>query len=69
MSLAEVVSEEISQAEVAAWARRTGGEPREVRLQPLRRKRAGCSSRGRLTFNTELPRQPAAFRAEVIVHE
>lgn len=29
----------------------------------------GCSSKGRLTFDTGLLRQPAAFRAEVIIHE
>ncbi|MGB9864351.1 MAG: M48 family metallopeptidase, partial [Candidatus Saccharicenans sp.] len=28
-----------------------------------------CSSKGRLTFDTELLKQPARFRAEVIVHE
>ncbi len=67
--LEEIVPEEIFRAEVAAWARRMGVWPREVRLRPMKRKWASCSSRGVLTFNTELLRQPAAFRAEVIVHE
>ena len=35
----------------------------------MKRKWASCSSRGRLTFDTGLLRQPAAFRAEAIVHE
>ena len=43
--------------------------PREIHLRPLKRKWASCSSRGRLTFDIELLRQPAAFRREVIVHE
>jgi predicted metal-dependent hydrolase len=35
----------------------------------MRRKWASCSSKGRLTFNTDLLREPATFRREVIVHE
>ena len=56
-------------AEVAAWARRIGVTPRDVHLRPMKRKWASCSSRGRLTFDTDLLRQPAAFRAEAVVHE
>lgn len=49
-------------------------KPRECRAQgrqKIRRNRrsASCSSKGRLTFDLELLKQPAAFRAEVIVHE
>lgn len=44
-------------------------EAREVRLRPMKRKWASCSTKGRLTFNTELLRQPARFRAEAVVHE
>ena len=56
-------------AEVAAWARRIGVAPKEVRLRPLKRKWASCSSRGRITFDAALLKQPARKRAEVIVHE
>jgi predicted metal-dependent hydrolase len=35
----------------------------------MKRKWASCSSRGRLTFDADLLRQPAERRAEVIVHE
>jgi predicted metal-dependent hydrolase len=35
----------------------------------MARKWASCSSRGRLTFDTSLLRQPARFRAEAVVHE
>jgi predicted metal-dependent hydrolase len=59
----------IFKSEVDTWARRIEVEPLEVRLRPMRRKWASCSSRGRLTFDTDLLRQPAAFRAETIVHE
>ncbi len=60
---------DLFKAEVEAWARRIGVEPKEVHVRPMTRKWASCSSRGRLTFNTDLIREPAAFRAEVIVHE
>lgn len=67
--LEETVGANVFKAEAEAWAKRIGVKPREVRLRPMRRKWASCSSRGRLTFDTELLRQPARFRAEAIVHE
>jgi len=67
--LEEVVPVAIFKAEVETWARRIGVEPKEVRLRPMKRKWASCSSRGRLTFDPALLRQPAPFRAEVIAHE
>lgn len=38
-------------------------------LWTMKRKWASCSRRGRLTFDTDLLRQPAGFRKEAIVHE
>jgi hypothetical protein len=67
--LEKIVPVAIFKAEVEAWARRIGVEPKEVRLRPMNRKWASCSSRGRLTFDPALLRQPAQFRAEVIAHE
>ena len=67
--LEETVPVDIFKAEVQAWAKRIGMEPREIHIRPMKRKWASCSSHGRLTFDVELLRQPAAFRAEVIVHE
>jgi predicted metal-dependent hydrolase len=67
--LEETVPAEILKAEVAAWARRIGVKPKEVHVRPMKRKWASCSSNGRLSFNTDLLREPAAFRREVIVHE
>ena len=67
--LEEAVPFDLFKAEVRAWAQRLGVTPREIHLRPMKRKWASCSSRGRLTFNTELLHQPAAFRREVIVHE
>ena len=58
-----------SKAEVDAWARRIGVTVRELYIRAMKTKWASCSSRGRLTFDKDLLRQPAAFRAEVVVHE
>jgi predicted metal-dependent hydrolase len=67
--LEQAVPAAVFKAEVDTWARRVGVEPKEIRLRPMKRKWASCSSSGRLTFDTGLLRQPAAFRAEAIVHE
>lgn len=68
-TLEETVPVDIFKAEVLAWAKRFKVKPAEIHLRPMKRKWASCSSKGRLTFDTELLRQPARFRAEVIVHE
>ena len=67
--LEEIVPVELFKAEVRSWARRIEVEPREIHVRPMSRKWASCSSRGRLTFDTELLQQPAPFRNEAIVHE
>lgn len=69
VALEEGVPVEVLRAEIAAWARRIGVEPKSVRIRRMVRKWASCSSRGNLTFNIELAGQPASFRAEAIVHE
>ena len=68
-ALEESVPASVFKAEVAAWARRLGVKAREVHIRPMKSKWASCSSRGRLTFDTELLKQPAAFRAEAVLHE
>lgn len=67
--LEEAVPQDVFRAEVQAWAQRIGVTPREIHIRPMKRKWASCSSRGRLTFDAALLRQPAAFRREVIIHE
>jgi len=67
--LEEAVPADLFKAEVHAWARRLKVEPRTLRIVPMMRKWASCSSAGRVSFNRELLRQPAQFRAEVVVHE
>ncbi len=65
----DVVPVSIFYSEVNAWAKKIGVTPKEIRLRPLKRKWASCSSRGRLTFDSALLQESAAFRREVIVHE
>lgn len=67
--LEETVGPALLKSEVAAWAKRMGVQFREVHVRPMNTKWASCSVRGRLTFNTELLTQSAAFRREVILHE
>jgi predicted metal-dependent hydrolase len=56
-------------AEVRVWAERLEVEPAEIHIADMRRKWASCSTRGRVTFATDLLAQPEPFRNEVIVHE
>ena len=67
--LEELVPAEVLRSEVWSWAKRIGVEPKAIQIRPMRRKWASCSSNGRLSFSTDLLRQSASFRAEVIVHE
>ncbi len=67
--LEQAIPPDVLRTEVEAWARRIRVEPRQIRITPMKRKWASCSSVGRLSFNRELLEQSARFRAEVIVHE
>jgi len=63
------VTPETLKSEVRDWAGRLDVSPMEVRLTGMSRKWASCSTRGRVTFATDLLAQPEPFRREVIVHE
>lgn len=67
--LEQAVPTELFKAEVRAWAKRIGVAPSAIHVREMKRKWASCSSKGRLSFDADLLRQPASFRAEVIVHE
>ena len=67
--LEEAVPRDLFLAEVTAWARRIGLEPREMHIRQMSRKWGSCSNSGRVTFNAELLAQPAVFRRRVIVEE
>lgn len=63
------VSGEAFKAEVQRWALRVGVRPKEVRIVPMKRKWASCSSSGRLSFSVDLLTASAQTRDRVIVHE
>jgi len=55
--------------DVMALAREVGVEPKEIHVRSMTKKWASCSSRGRLTFDTALLREPLEARARAILHE
>ena len=63
------IPEEIFKSEVRSWAGKIGVEPKSITLRPMKRKWASCSSKGNLSFDTDLLRQTAEFRRKAIVHE
>jgi predicted metal-dependent hydrolase len=67
--LEDAIPKDIFRAEVQAWAKRLRVYPREIRIRPMKRKWGSCSTTGRVSFDTELLRQPAEFRRRVIVEE
>lgn len=68
-TLEQIIPGQVFKTEVLSWAKRIGVEPTEIRLRLMKSKWASCSSNGRLTFNSEILRQPASFRREAVVHE
>lgn len=55
--------------EVGGWADKMRARNFRVRVQPMKRKWASCSTRRNVTFSTELLSQKRSFRHFVIVHE
>jgi predicted metal-dependent hydrolase len=55
--------------EVHMWSQKIKVNPLEVHVRQMKRKWASCSSRGRITFNTDILKQTKKFINEVIVHE
>jgi len=56
-------------SQVEKWAERIRVRPRQLRLQRMQRKWASCSTKGTVSFSTEILAQSDAFREYVIVHE
>ena len=56
-------------AEVALWAETLKVKPTKIRIQRMKMKWASCSSKGWVTFNTDLFKEPGPFQQYVIVHE
>jgi predicted metal-dependent hydrolase len=54
---------------VKDWAVTLKVSPTQIRIQPMTRKWASCSSAGRVTFSHDLSSKPTNFQDCVIVHE
>jgi len=54
---------------VQSWAKEIGVEPKEIHIRKMKRKWASCSSRGRLTFDPSLLKEPERVRSKAIIHE
>jgi hypothetical protein len=67
--LEEAVPHDVFRAEVDAWAKRIGVQPKVVQIRPMTRKWGSCSTSGRVNFDASLLRQHANFRKRVIVEE
>jgi len=68
-SLESSIPKEIFKAEVRSWAEKIGVAFNSITIRPMTKKWASCSSKGNLTFDTDLLEQPAAFRRKTIIHE
>jgi len=55
--------------EVKDLASEIGVNAKEIHVRKMKRKWASCSSKGRLTFSTDLLNQPEDFRRKAMVHE
>lgn len=64
-----MISKEEFKREVIRWADKIKVEPKEIQIRKMKNKWASCSSKGRLTFSTDLLFQNEEFIKEVIIHE
>lgn len=55
--------------EVRKWADKIGVKPHEIHIRKMERKWASCSSKGRITLNSDILTESKEFINEAIVHE
>ena len=65
----QALSTEELRRRVKVWAQRLKVSPRVVRVQPMTRKWASCSSAGTITLASDLVGKDYDFQDYVIVHE
>jgi predicted metal-dependent hydrolase len=64
-----MITHEELKEEVNRWAKKIDVKPLEIHVRRMSRKWASCSSRGRITINSEIIKHPKKFIDKVIVHE
>lgn len=55
--------------EITSWAEQVGVPVKEIHLRQMKRKWGSCSSKGRLTFNSEILNLSHNERLEKVLHE
>ena len=55
--------------EIKRWVEEIKVKPKQIRIQKMKRKWASCSTKGWVSFNIYLSREPKEFQEYVIVHE
>jgi predicted metal-dependent hydrolase len=68
-TLEEAITKDVFKAEVSAWAKRIGVEPKEIHIRPMKKKWGSCSTSGRLSFASDLLHLHSDFRKRVIIEE
>lgn len=64
-----MISPESFKKSVYGWAQTCGVVVKEIHLRSMKNKWASCSTKGRLTFDRGILRQPKVEREKIIVHE
>ncbi len=64
-----MITEQMFKSDVLTIADKIGVKPKEIHIRQMKRKLASCSSKGRLTFDKSLLKEPKEKRYEVIIHE
>ena len=55
--------------DIKAISEKVGVEVKEIHLRKMSQKWAGCSSKGRLTFDPELLERPKEERLKAVLHD
>ncbi len=55
--------------EIMSWAEKIKVKPRQIRIQKMKNKWASCSTKGRVSFSSDILREEKVFQKYVIVHE
>jgi predicted metal-dependent hydrolase len=63
-----ITPDELKQ-EVQTWSKKINVKPLQVHIRQMTRKWASCSSKGRITFNSDILKESRKFLKEAIVHE
>jgi len=64
-----MLTQDVFKKKVFELADMVGVKPKEIHIRRMNRKRASCSSKGRLTFDVSLLDENKEVRYKIILHE